>query len=274
MPKISIVTATYNSAATLKQTIESIINQTYKDIEYIIIDGGSTDGTVDIIKQYGNRISYWVSEPDWGIYDAFNKGIKAATGDYIYFIGSDDVLYSEGTLDEVALLLTDDIDLLSGGIYAVDEEKCIERFSSGVFAANRNEYKGGMVPHQGLFVKTEIAKSYLFDCKYKIAADYKFFLQCYLNDLLKCKFVDLPIAYFSSGGTCNMNGEQTERENVAVEKEFGISNPVRNRMKSKMQSMAIEFLDRAGLLKAVKTKLRGWVPHKCKWDACRWCGRQ
>ena len=90
--KISIVTVSFNAVKTIEQTILSVINQTYENIEYIIIDGGSTDGTIDIIKKYEDQISYWVSEKDKGIYDAMNKGIDIATGDYVYFIQSADVL--------------------------------------------------------------------------------------------------------------------------------------------------------------------------------------
>lgn len=88
--KISIVTVSYNAAKTIEQTIKSVINQTYSNIEYIVIDGGSTDGTVDIIRKYEDRIAYWVSEPDGGIFDAMNKGIKVATGEVVGIINSDD----------------------------------------------------------------------------------------------------------------------------------------------------------------------------------------
>ena len=87
-PKISVVTVSYNAVETIEETILSIINQTYDKVEYIIIDGGSTDGTVDIIKKYADHLAYWVSEPDKGIYDAMNKGIDVATGDYINFMNS------------------------------------------------------------------------------------------------------------------------------------------------------------------------------------------
>ena len=93
-PRISIITVVYNGASTLEQTILSVLKQTYSRIEYIIIDGGSKDGTVDIIKKYQDRIAYWVSEPDEGIYDAMNKGIRHASGDWIYFLGADDILYN------------------------------------------------------------------------------------------------------------------------------------------------------------------------------------
>ena len=94
-PKITIITVSYNCVDTIEKTILSIINQTYSNIEYIIIDGASTDGTVDIIKKYQDRITYWVSEPDNGIYDAWNKGIKASNGEWISFVGADDILIND-----------------------------------------------------------------------------------------------------------------------------------------------------------------------------------
>ena len=102
MLKISIITVSYNAAATIERTILSVIRQTYPHMEYIVIDGGSTDGTVDIIRKYEDQIAYWVSEPDQGIYDAMNKGIRRATGDYIYFLGADDWLRDDQVMQEVS----------------------------------------------------------------------------------------------------------------------------------------------------------------------------
>lgn len=98
--KISVVTVCYNAADTIEKTMLSVLNQTYHDIEYIIIDGGSTDGTVEIIRKYADRIAYWVSEPDKGIYDAMNKGIKVATGEWINFMNAGDSLFSRDTLQQ------------------------------------------------------------------------------------------------------------------------------------------------------------------------------
>lgn len=94
-PLISVVTVSYNAVGTIEQTLLSVINQTYPNIEYIIIDGGSTDGTVDIIKKYADEIVYWISEPDKGIYDAMNKGIKKANGEWINFINAGDSYYDK-----------------------------------------------------------------------------------------------------------------------------------------------------------------------------------
>ena len=98
-PLISIITAVLNGDKTLERTIQSVIDQDYKNIEYIIIDGGSTDGTLDIIKKYDHAIDYWMSEPDEGIYDAFNKGIQISSGEWIYFLGADDYFVDQNVLN-------------------------------------------------------------------------------------------------------------------------------------------------------------------------------
>ena len=100
-PLISVVTVSYNAVDTIERTILSVLNQTYSDIEYIIIDGGSTDGTVDLIKKYADKITYWVSEPDQGIYDAMNKGIDVATGEWINFMNSGDSFYRQDVLSSL-----------------------------------------------------------------------------------------------------------------------------------------------------------------------------
>ena len=107
-PLISIVTVTYHDKIGLEKTIKSVQGQSYDNIEYIVIDGGSTDGTIEIIKKYEDRIDYWISEPDSGIYDAMNKGIDAATGDFVIFMNSNDTFYTEGTVETFARQMSED----------------------------------------------------------------------------------------------------------------------------------------------------------------------
>ena len=110
---ISVITVSYNAVSTIEQTILSVINQTYSNIEYIIIDGGSTDGTIDIIRRYEDKIAYWVSEPDRGIYDAMNKGASKANGEYIAFLNSDD-WYELDAVSIIAQFADGKTDLISG----------------------------------------------------------------------------------------------------------------------------------------------------------------
>lgn len=117
--KLSIITVNRNNTEGLRKTIESVVSQTYTDFEYIIIDGASTDGSVDIIKEYADRITYWVSEPDNGIYNAMNKGILKAKGEYLQFLNSGDWLVDEGVL-QTMIKYTDDVDILIGNIYLIN----------------------------------------------------------------------------------------------------------------------------------------------------------
>ena len=122
--RITIITATYSSLKTLEQTIKSVENQSYKNIQYIIIDGGSNDGTVGLIKHYADKgvIDCWISEKDNGIYDAFNKGIDLANGAYTLFVGSDDCLYNDFCIDNVVKeIVNSKVDVFSGAVICVDK---------------------------------------------------------------------------------------------------------------------------------------------------------
>lgn len=121
--RISIITVSYNSAGTIERTIKSVIQQDYGDVEYIVIDGGSTDGTVDVIRKYEKKIFFWLSEPDEGIYDAMNKGIRRATGEIIAFLNSDD-WYQKNILSEVAEQFQDNnTQIVCGDVYYHQERK-------------------------------------------------------------------------------------------------------------------------------------------------------
>ena len=208
--KISVVTVSYNAAATIEETILSVVDQTYNNIEYIVIDGGSIDGTVDIIKRYAeggckygkhnNFISYWVSEPDKGIYDAMNKGIAAATGDYIYFIGGDDLVFDDKIFQKVSSYINSNrSDVFYGDVVF----QPIGKRYAGKFSKWKLAHKN--ICHQAIFYPLYILKKYLYDLKYPVYADY------YENLILwhlgiKFNYMPLNICNFSIEGTSN-NGD-------------------------------------------------------------------
>ena len=162
-PLISIITISYNSCLTIEDTILSVINQTYPHIEYIVIDGGSKDGTVDIIKRYENKISYWISEPDKGIYYAMNKGIAATTGEWINFINCGDSFYDKNV---IARLFKDSI----GENYSVVYGNTVFQYSDHTeIEANRQygNYKFMPACHQSIFCRTHYMKQFMFDTRYQ-----------------------------------------------------------------------------------------------------------
>ena len=176
--KITIVTTTYNSASTLRDTMESVLAQTHKDIEYWVIDGGSEDDTLGLIKEYeplfDGRMK-WISEPDNGLYDALNKGISRATGDVVGILNSDDFYTSPTVLEQVAAGFSDDMDAVYGDIHFVrpsDLGKCVRYYSSKLFRPWALRF-GFMPAHPSFYVRREVYErcgGYALD--YKLAADY------------------------------------------------------------------------------------------------------
>lgn len=174
-PKFSVITVTYNAAAVLEDTIQSVITQTYHHVEYIIVDGGSTDGTLDIVAQYRDRIATVVSEPDKGLYDAMNKGMRLATGDYLCFLNAGDSFHEDDTLQSIAHSLTGSTlpDVIYGQTELVDSEGHFVRMRrlSAPEHLNWKSFRQGMlVCHQAFFAKRTLAESY--DLRYRFSADF------------------------------------------------------------------------------------------------------
>lgn len=192
--KVSVITVCYNAVQGIENTILSVISQTYPDIEYIVIDGGSVDGTLDVIKKYQDKISYMVSEPDKGIYDAMNKGLKAVTGEWINFLNAGDVYYNNQSIENVfSSEISNEVDVVYG--YQV------HNFIYGEFVRRKlplSFFKKGMpFGHESSFVRASIMKLTGFDTNYRIAADYHFFFHLYALGK-KFQFVDVLVAVFDS----------------------------------------------------------------------------
>ena len=216
---ITIITATYNSELTVKKTIDSILNQTIKDFEYIIIDGNSDDGTAQIIKDNEYRFKNsnitfkWVSEPDKGIYDAWNKGINLATGNWISFLGSDDY-YTDKALEvyrDVILNKSNNIDLIYSNVDLIYKEKTIKKINGtwkwSVFRRYMN------IAHVGAFHNRAYFDRYgLFNVDYKIAGDYELLLRA--KEELKAFKIDFISAYMNDGGISNNNVNLAFRETM------------------------------------------------------------
>ena len=174
-PKFSIITVTYNAGSVLEDTIQSVITQSYKNVEYIIVDGGSKDRTLDIVRQYLDRISIVVSEPDQGLYDAMNKGIRLATGDYLCFLNAGDELHEDDTLLQMVHSLPAGPlpDVLYGETAIVDEEGHflrMRRHAAPERLTWKSFRKGMMVCHQAFFARRELAVPY--DLRYRFSADF------------------------------------------------------------------------------------------------------
>lgn len=209
---ISIITATFNSAKTLKDTIQSVLRQTNKDFEYLIIDGGSTDETIDIVKSYESEFSgrlKWVSEKDQGIYDAMNKGIKMASGDVVGILNSDDYFTSDDILQTVAdAFKCQEIDAIYGDIHFIRDgnpQKCIRYYSSRMFRPFWLRF-GFMPAHPSFFCKREIFdKAGLYSLDYKIGADYEMMVRLFKRLKIKTLYVNKDFVTMRTGGASNTN---------------------------------------------------------------------
>ena len=197
--RLSVITVVRNAQTTIEKTILSVVNQTYSEFEYIVIDGLSDDGTLPIIHKHLDRIDKFISEPDSGIYDAMNKGISIAKGEWVYFLGADDTLYTPHTLHEVFSDYDECADVLYGNVLFKNSNVVFD----GKFDENKMCLK---VPcHQAIFYKTGLFNQFgLFDIRYKINADAVMHIRTYTSDQVLWSYIDLVIAVFDDTGVSSV----------------------------------------------------------------------
>ena len=218
LPKVSIITVVYNDYKGIEHTIRSVMKQTYAELEYIIVDGLSTDGTIDVVDQYREEVSIFISEKDRGIYDAMNKGLAAATGDYVLFLNAGDELYEDMTLEKV-FSSAENADIYYGETKLIDEDRQIigDRRHKTPKRFDWKSFRYGMnICHQAIYVKRSIAEPY--DLKYELSADVDWVIRA-AKRANKIVNVNQYVAKYLVGGTTQKRHRQSLKERYTIFKE-------------------------------------------------------
>lgn|SRR5690606_11164844 len=210
---ISVITVCYNAADTLSQCIQSVVDQQFKDIEYIVIDGGSTDGTLEILEVQDDRIAYWRSEPDRGIYHAMNKALKYANGKWLLFLGADDLLLPG--ISQMAQVLKDKHTIYYSKV--LYEESPVGRKIGGYFLAKNN------ICHQSILYPKTVFEKYRFEEKYRLYADHYLNMQCWADPQFKWQYCDILTAKFALDGASSAKDDPAFEADKAkwIKKYFG-----------------------------------------------------
>lgn len=200
--KISIITVSFNSVLTIEKTILSVYSQTYSNLEYIIVDGNSNDGTLEVIKKHKNKINKWISEPDKGLYDAMNKGISMATGDLIGILNSDDTFYSNTVIAEIVHFHEiNNIDASTGNIMQHKDNGKMVRFYSSKYWKPDKLSIGFMPPHPSIFFKRDLFYNYgLYNLSFKIGADYELITRFFLKNRISWNYSGITTTSMLVGG--------------------------------------------------------------------------
>ena len=274
--KISVVIVCYNSMRTIRQALQSVLLQKNAEVELIVIDGGSSDGTWEFLQQYQEQLAFCSCETDHGIYDAMNKGIRQASGEYLYFLGADDSLADDEVLNRVTRCLMKDtgVDILYACVYGVDE--CIGNLQQVLGREfSRDELlSGNMPPHQGMFVRRELMRMG-FDLQYRVAADYDFVVRALLHSA-KFFYFDECIAFYSLNGASSQR-KLRYKEDLCILQRCGAGPKAIEAMQQLarrgLRMERIKCLLRSLGIEGIVQRLRGYERHSCHMPHCRWCGR-
>jgi glycosyltransferase involved in cell wall biosynthesis len=225
-PKISIITVCKNSAGTIYKCIESVVNQTYPNIEYIIIDGVSSDDTLNVIQNFSDKVTKLISEPDNGIFDAMNKGLSVSTGEYIIFLNADDFFISKNTISYTVNFILNEArsqyDIYYGKVLIFNHQTGIGNIWNAAKISRFSLFRASL-PHPATIYKKDAFERYgVFNTTYKIASDYEWFVRSLLKYRLNFKRIDLIITIFSKGGlsTQKDNSGLIKKEKERVRKTY------------------------------------------------------
>lgn len=209
--KYSIITVNYNNKNGLRKTIESVIHQTYRDFEYIVIDGGSTDGSADILKEYDEQITFWVSEKDNGIYNAMNKGIEKARGEYLNFMNSGDCFYAPDVLEKVSNY-NYETDIIVGRDYHYNEK--IQKGHASIQPPRTTmiHFYVATLDHQSSFIKRELFDNSPYDENYRLVSDWIFFTEKIVKENKRVQFIPDIICRREEGGLSEQQREKNRKE--------------------------------------------------------------
>jgi glycosyltransferase involved in cell wall biosynthesis len=209
--KYSIITVNYNNKEGLRKTIESVIHQTFRDFEFIVIDGGSTDGSANVLKEYDTLINHWVSEPDGGIYQGMNKGIKKATGKYLNFMNSGDCFYASDILEKVSAY-NSDADFIIGKDYHYNSETHQGHASIQPPRITMIHFFVATLDHQSSFIKRDLFQDSLYDERYRLVSDWIFFTEKIVSELRQVQFIPDIVCRREEGGLSQQQSERNRQE--------------------------------------------------------------
>lgn len=216
--KISIISITLNNLTGLKKTLESVVKQTYKDIEYIVIDGGSTDGSKEYLQENDEHIAYWCSEPDNGIYNAFNKSLPHITGDYCLFLNAGDYLNDESVIEKVVPYLNGE-EIVYGN--ENKEKKGKITLSKYPETLDDNWFKRTALCHQSTFIRADVQKSHPYSEEWQLLGDWMLFRNLIVCERVKYKHIPVTVSVYNLEGISSTNRDLHNREKVEFYKKIG-----------------------------------------------------
>jgi len=219
MNRLSIITINLNNKAGLQKTLASVLSQIYSDFEYIVIDGGSTDGSYELIKGYTEKLSYWISEPDKGIYNAINKGIVKATGKYCLFLNSGDYLVNSGSLSKLFANKLDE-DIVYWNSFLIDSSQTIKKLIQPN-KLSASFFYNSTINHQSCIIKRTLFDEYgIYDENFKIASDWLFFLKTIVFGNVRTKHLNLFLTFYDGNGISATNNAVVRMENEKIIEEM------------------------------------------------------